>query len=511
MKGDDLLKFLLLGCGSVIANATKIDLYEEAISNREAALSTHGQVCVSTGAFTGRAADDKYIVNNVDDVEFGPAGKKLSQDAFDKLLSRTSAYLRGRKVYVNDFVVNDNLKVRLIAEFAWHALFATNLLRSLPEAQETVQLTIVAVPGLTSGGEFCGFRSDTAVACDFKDGVVIIAGTSYAGEIKKSVFTYASYVSPHNFELPMHSSVTTDLEGDNPAVFFGLSGTGKTTLSADPHRILLGDDEHIWTKEGVYNIEGGCYAKVINLTKESEPGIWCACHEFGTVLENVVMNEERELDFSSNHLTENTRAAYPLGKIHPSHKPGTIVGHPKNIIMLTCDAYGILPSVSKLSPEAAVYHFLSGYTAKIAGTEAGIKEPKVTFSRCFGAPFMPHEASTYANLFHNKLTTFAPNVWLVNTGWVDGPYGVGKRISLDVTRHIIDSILDGAFAHGEMRFDPLLNLHSPVKAPHSDPTWKEAPNVYESARAGLIEEFLKNNETLKGVSDNIINAGPRRA
>lgn len=489
----ELIQFLLSECADIVVCPNKHDLYEEAILRQEACIGSDGQLCVATGEFTGRASDDKYIVTSEGlspTVEFGGAGRALSPEMFKTLTSRAQAYLNGKRVYVIDFIAG-SIKGRVITELAWQGLFASNLLRTVSEPHESVDLTILAVPGCTSGGESVGFRSNVAIACDFANGVVVIAGTAYAGEIKKSVFSYASYVLPEAGVLPMHSSVTTNVAGLGGAVFFGLSGTGKTSLSADPSRLLLGDDEHAWTDEGIYNIEGGCYAKVINLSYAKEPGIWTACHQFMTVLENVGMTESRVLDFSSNRLTENTRAAYPLFQIEQSHVPGVTVEHPKNIIMLTCDAYGVLPSVAKLSKEAAIYHFLSGYTAKIAGTEAGVKEPKATFSRCFGAPFMPHNAQVYAELLDAKLTEHNPDVWLVNTGWVEGPYGVGHRIDIDVTREIIDNILNGELAKHKMFHDDVLNLDIPEDVAFNRPTWKDT-DAYQVAKEALAKMFAKN-------------------
>lgn len=512
MTDNVTVPFMLEHCASIVLLPTRAALFEAAVTRHEGVIGPNGQFCVATGQFTGRAADDKYIVAGDPKIEFGPAGKTLSSDAFTGLVKRAQAYLHNRQVYVVDFVAGQ-IKGRVITELAWQALFTSNLLQRVDQPHETPDLTIVALPGFTSGGETCGFKSDAAIACDLANGLVIIAGTAYAGEIKKSVFTYASYVLPLKGELPMHSSVTIGEDGSS-AVFFGLSGTGKTTLSADPDRILLGDDEHVWTDDGVLNIEGGCYAKVINLSFKKEPEIWQACHTFGTVLENVLLKEEgdRVLDFSSSELTENTRAAYPLSAIASATSYGVMAAPPTNIIMLTCDAYGVLPSVAKLSYDAAIFHFLSGYTAKIAGTEAGIKEPKATFSRCFGAPFMPHRPQVYADMLKQKLETHQPNVWLVNTGWVRGPYGVGQRIDLGVTRDIIKQILasdSGGFAQNEFRHDDALNLDIPVGVLYGDPTW-DNKEAYAEARQKLVDLFQKNTrETMSGVSEAVLKAGPR--
>ncbi len=510
----DRVEYLLSGCASVSVCPSPLDLYEDALVRQEACLSDGGQICVATGKYTGRAADDKYIVHqHVDEfqtVKFGPAGSPISSEKFNNLIVRVQAYIQRKHVYVVDFVAGP-FKGRVVTEHAWQALFASHMLKTVSEPHEQPDLTIVAVPGCTSGGEFAGFKSDTAIACDLVNGLIVICGTAYAGEIKKSVFTYAAWKLPLMGELPMHASATDG--DDGTALFFGLSGTGKTTLSSDPIRQLVGDDEHSWSDSGVYNIEAGCYAKAINLSAEAEPAIYAACNRFMTVLENVVIDlntGERKLDFSSSRLTENTRAAYPLGYIPNALPVGTVVKHPKNIIMLTCDAFGVVPAVSKLSNEAAVYHFLSGYTAKVAGTEVGVKEPKATFSTCFGAPFMAHQSYIYADLLMKRLEEQAPNVWLVNTGWWGGPYGTGKRFDIAVTRIIIRDILNGSLANAETVLDPVLNLHV-VKG--YEQVWPDV-EAYAKARDELAELFTNNSQqTMHGshpVASKIIEAGPRR-
>lgn len=516
MKNDDLT-FLLSGVSSAIVCPTKFDLYEEALSKSEACIASNGQLCVATGQHTGRAAEDKYIVNSsyklAELVEYGVAGKACPPERFENLASRIQAYLHGRKVYVVDLFAGP-IKCRVITELAWHALFVSNLFQTSPEpfkSDEDVHLTIVAVPGCTSGGKTLGFRSDTAIVSHLEEGTVLIVGTAYAGEIKKSIFSFASFVLSLQNDLPMHSSVTAKISGESSVVFFGLSGTGKTTLSAesnDPQRGLLGDDEHVWIENGIYNIENGCYAKAINLSPEKEPQIHKACSSFMTVLENVMLNADRSPDFASSHVTENTRAAYPLSVIEGSLKSGQIVNHPEHIIMLTCDAYGVLPSVASLSHEAAVYHFLSGYTAKVAGTEAGIKEPKATFSRCFGAPFMPLKSKLYADILIQKLKLHQPRVWLVNTGWVGGPYGSGSRINIDITRQIIDDIVSGKLSEAKFKHLDELNLDVPEGVPYSEPTWFDTA-AYSSARAELIKLFQENAaKVMQGLDETILNAGP---
>jgi phosphoenolpyruvate carboxykinase (ATP) len=503
-----MFEFLLGGCSSISLCPSEIELYEESLVRQESCVGANGQLCVATGEHTGRSADDKYIVlgDNLDTrVEFGAAGKEIEQQTFNQLVIRTQGYLQGRRVYVVDFTAGP-IKGRLIAEMAWQALYAMKLLKVAETPHETVDLTIVAVPGSTSGGEICGFRSNVAVACDLAEGLAVICGTAYAGEIKKTVFTYASYALPRQNAMTMHASVTTDNTGNNSAVFFGLSGTGKTTLSSDPNRMLLGDDEHVWDDDGLFNIEAGCYAKTINLDPYKEPLIYAACTRFGTILENVALNQDRTPEFSSNLCTENTRAAYQLSCISNSHPVGTRVNHPKNIIMLTCDAYGVLPPVSQLTTESAIYHFLSGYTAKIAGTEKGIKEPKATFSRCFGAPFMPLAPNVYAETLLSKIKQHKPNVWLVNTGWIGGCYGVGSRIDLAVTREIINQILSGELAQMSSVWDDVLQLSIPIIETQN--RWTNE-DEYDAARKKLAALFQTNASLImQGVASEIVNSGP---
>lgn len=470
-----------------------------------ASLSTLGQLVVATGQFTGRCADDKYIVDNVK-LSSGPAGTLIDNGLFDRLCSRIQSYLIGRRVYVVDFIAS-KFKCRVIAERPWHAQFIINMFGQVKEhVSDEIDLLIIDVPDCTAGDDF---RNDVAIACDFKNGLCLITGTEYAGEIKKSVFSFVSYKAPLENNLPMHASVVTDSYSGNTMIFFGLSGTGKTTLSSDDHLKLLGDDEHVWSSQGIHNIESGCYAKVINLSAEKEPLIHKACSRFGTILENVSLDQEGYPDYASQVLAENSRASYPLSFIDDSHPPGTSIPHPTDIIMLTCDATGVLPSVMKLDKNAAIYHFLSGYTAKIAGTEKGIKEPKITFSRCFGAPFMPHEPKLYADILRFNIERFDPKVWLINTGWVEGPYGVGKRIEIGLTRHIINCIRRNEFFCPFERH-PILNVEVPVDFEHSDPRseWNSV-DEYDAALHKLVSLFNENSlKTMQGIDCNIIKAGP---
>lgn len=483
-----------------INNPSTSELVQEAILNDEGTLAENGQLCVNTGLHTGRAADAKYIIT-APGINFGPAGKEISIDEFlDKYVKSLTSHT-ARKYYSVYFVTgpeNKPIKGMIQTEFAWQALFAKNLFKEIPPTAD-LDITIFAVPN-------CSPEEKPFIACDFnheldKEAVVIIGGTKYAGEIKKSVFTYLSYILPKQNILPMHSSVTTDKNGENSAVFFGLSGTGKTTLSADQNRLLIGDDEHGWSDDGLFNFEGGCYAKVINLSEEKEPQIWNAVHNFGTVIENVPVKRGK-LDFSSKEITENTRAAYPLSAIS-NVSPHKKAPHPNNIIMLTCDAYGIFPSVAKLTPEQAKYYFLNGYTAKIAGTEKGITEPKATFSACFGAPFMPLDPKVYADMLYEKIIKHNVDVWLVNTGWDGGPYGIGSRIPLDITRSIVNSILDGSMKECSFRNLEPLNLSIPYFV-HVNPriAWQlnsskfsgNAAENYDNAAKELMEKFAENSK-----------------
>jgi phosphoenolpyruvate carboxykinase (ATP) len=467
------------------------DLIEMALKG-EATLCEHGQLLVDTGKFTGRAAEDKYVVNEgLVDVTFGPAGKPMSVGKMNLLTLSVNSYLQGRDVYVAYFKAA-NKKIKLITEFAWHCVFVRNLFTEISPCDDA-DLTIIDLPGCKAIPEIHQTRSETFIACDFPNGIVLICGTKYAGEIKKSVFSYIAYISPEEGNLPMHASAVTNMEGGNAAVFFGLSGTGKTSLSSFDGARLLGDDEIIWSDAGLSNIESGCYAKVINLSEEKEPLIWCATNRFRTVLENVHLDDAHHLDFSNSSVTENTRAAYPLSYIKDSHAPGTVVEHPKNIIMLTCDAFGVLPAVSKLDVESALYHFKLGYTAKVAGTELGLTAPKAAFSPCFGAPFMLKDVNVYAGLLEKRLNEHKPNVWLVNTGWMGGGVNVGSRMSISETRNIVNQIISGKLAHERCAFNQQLKLNVPVRTFNCEPkvAWY-SKSEYDEAAKNLMNLFDKN-------------------
>lgn len=493
----------------------EIELTEEAIQTGQAVLGLSGQVCVVTDEHTGRAAKDKYLVAP------GPtspgSGTPISVQKFEALKHIVVGYVNGRRLYVNDFVAG-TLKCRLVTDRPTHGLFVRHMFDAVDRSFEAVDFTIVAMTECHADSGLLELNSSTFVALDFEQKLALIGGTKYAGEVKKSVFSYLSYLLPNKGVLPMHASVTTSRT--DSTVFFGLSGTGKTTLSSSRTMRLVGDDEHGWNDEGLYNFESGCYAKLIKLSQENEPAIWEACNGFGVLLENVDMSGTRELDFDSERLTENTRGAYPLSAIENAHHTRYVAPHPKNIIMLTCDAYGVLPSVSKLSPEAAAYHFLSGYTAKVAGTEKGITEPTATFSSCFGEPFMPHPVSVYADLLVKKLRKHSPDVWLVNTGWAGGGYGVGKRIDIVTTRKIVDDIVSGKMRDRQVTHNAVFNLDVPVLHGYvntksttqtRDPrdAWEDK-DAYDVAAQKLVDKFVKNSEKFD-VSDDIMNAGmPRK-
>jgi phosphoenolpyruvate carboxykinase (ATP) len=433
--------------------------------------------------------------------------KPMTPEQFDVLLSDFREHAKSRELYVQDLFAGadpaQRLNARIFVEYAWHALFIRHLLRR-PEASELAgfkpQFTVVNLPSFRADPKRHGVRSETVIACNFAQRLVLIGGSSYAGETKKSVFTYLNYAMPEAGVMPMHCSANVGTAGD-AAVFFGLSGTGKTTLSADPKRILLGDDEHGWSQSGIFNFEGGCYAKTIRLSKEAEPEIWDASNRFGTVLENVILKPgSRVPDFDDGRLTENTRSAYPLEYISNASGTGT-AGHPKNVVMLTADAFGILPPIARLSPSQAMYHFLSGYTAKVAGTEKGMgSEPQATFSTCFGAPFMPRHPSVYGNLLRELIAKHKVDCWLVNTGWTGGKFGTGRRMPIKATRALLDAALSGALKSQPMRTDPVFGFQVPTSLPGVDPailnprdTWSDKA-AYDTQARALVEMFNKNFE-----------------
>jgi phosphoenolpyruvate carboxykinase (ATP) len=461
--------------GHVFRNLSVPELYEHALRRDEGVMAADGQFVVDTGKHTGRSPNDKFFVREPSSekhIDWGKTNKPIDPARFDALLQRVGDYLGKRDIYVLDCYVGADpryrLGVRIVTELAWQSLFARDLF-IVPESAPTdfnPEFTVIDAALFEAEPSRDGTNSSTFVLVNFARNIVLIGGTRYAGEIKKSVFTIMNYLLPLRNVLSMHASANVGPNGD-VAIFFGLSGTGKTTLSADSRRPLIGDDEHGWSlDDGVFNFEGGCYAKVIRLSQTAEPEIWAASHRFGTVLENVVIDEvTRKLDLESQAKTENTRAAYPLDYI-PNVHPGSRAGHAKAIVMLTADAFGVLPPISRMTPEQAMYHFLSGYTAKVAGTERGVTEPEATFSTCFGAPFMVHPPTVYAKMLGERIRKFNVSCWLVNTGWTGGPYGVGSRMKIDYTRAMVNAAIEGKIDAGiAFNVEPFFGLAIPESVP----------------------------------------------
>jgi phosphoenolpyruvate carboxykinase (ATP) len=502
-------------------------LVERVVSRREGIMAHEGAVIVRTGNHTGRAPNDKYIVSNgaaTEHVWWGKINRPLPQENFDRLHMRMTAYFQGRDIFVQDTTVvahpTYRLPIRVITEKAWHSLFARNMfLRRAPEelTDHVPEFTIIHAPGFRAIPDEDELNSDIFVILNFNRRMILIGGTSYAGEIKKSIFTALNYLLPQEGILPMHCSTTVGIRGDS-ALFFGLSGTGKTTLSSDPDRSLIGDDEHGWGTDGVFNFEGGCYAKVIRLSKDLEPLIWRATHHFGAVLENVnIDSQTRRVNFDDDTYTENTRAAYPIGFLPNSNLSGR-AAHPENIFMLTADASGVLPPIARLDANQAVYYFLSGYTSKLGGTEKDLSNaPQATFSTCFGAPFMPLHPTTYAKLLAERLETHRSNTWLINTGWTGGPYGVGKRIDLPFTRAMVTAALSGELENIPFKEIGGFGLYVPEYCPGVPPeyldarsTWADS-TAYDRDSAVLVEKFQTNFEQFAGlVSEDVLAAGPKK-
>jgi phosphoenolpyruvate carboxykinase (ATP) len=484
-------------------------LFEQAVRRGEGKIAPGGALAVTTGKHTGRAANDKFIVRNAvteKSVWWGKVNKPFPQDKFDGVFEKMKRYLEDQEVYVLDAFVGTNpahrIAVRVITEHAWHSLFIrTMLLPAKPGeyAGVTDPFTIIDLPSFQTSKEEDGTNGTTAILVDFQKKLTLIANTEYAGEMKKSAFSLMNFVLPQKGTMPMHASANIGPQGDT-AVFFGLSGTGKTTLSADARRTLIGDDEHGWGSDGVFNFEGGCYAKVIRLSPQAEPEIHATTHMFGTVLENVVMDPEtRELDFDDASLAENSRACYPIDYIPNASRSGQ-GGQPKNVVMLTYDAFGVLPPISRLTSAQAAYYFLSGYTAKVAGTEIGVKEPQATFSTCFGAPFMPLHPTVYSKLLTTNIARHNTRVWLMNTGFTGGPYGVGKRMSIQHTRALLNAALDGKLDHVKYVKDSIFGFEVPTDAPgvptqvlNPRDTWPDKAAYDEKARqlAKLFNDNFK--------------------
>ncbi len=496
------------GLGHVYYNLIEPSLIEAAVKNGEGRLGRGGTMLVSTGKHTGRSPKDKFVVRtpSVENSIWWDNNAPMEPSSFDQLHDDMLAHMKGRDYYVQDLFGGSDpshrLDVRVVTELAWHALFIRHLLRR-PDREEldgfTPEFTIINCPSFKADPERHGCRSETVIALNFDKKMILIGGTEYAGENKKSVFTLLNYLLPEKGVMPMHCSANH--APNNPidtAVFFGLSGTGKTTLSADPARVLIGDDEHGWSERGTFNFEGGCYAKTINLSREAEPEIYSTTEKFGTVIENMVFDEDTlELDFTDDSLTANMRCAYPLNYI--SNASSTALGgHPKNIIMLTCDAFGVLPPIARLTPAQAMYHFLSGFTSKVAGTERGVTEPEPTFSTCFGAPFMPRRPEVYGKLLQEKIAKHGATCWLVNTGWTGGAYGTGSRMPIRATRSLLTAALDGSLADATFRKDPNFGFDVPVEVPNVtsvllDPrrTWDDAA-AYDRQAKKLVDMFAQN-------------------
>jgi phosphoenolpyruvate carboxykinase (ATP) len=512
-----------IAAGRVRWNLAAAALYEEAVRRNEGVIAAEGPLVCRTGSHTGRSPNDKFVVREPSaeqHVDWGKVNRAMTEAQFETLHRDLVASLSGKELYVLDCYAGADpayrLPVRVINEYAWHNLFCRNLFIDDPAAAGgTPQFTVIDAPSFKADPKRHGSNSDVVIALNFARKLVLIGGTSYAGEMKKSIFTVLNYLLPLKGVMPMHCSANIGPSGD-VALFFGLSGTGKTTLSSDPGRRLIGDDEHGWSDRGVFNFEGGCYAKTIRLSAEAEPQIYATTRRFGTVLENVVVDSEtRALDLDDDRFTENTRAAYPIAFIDNAEPSGQ-GGHPRNVIMLTADAFGVLPPVSRLTPSGAMFHFLSGYTAKVAGTEKGVTEPKATFSTCFGAPFLPLAPSRYATMLGEKIARHGARVWLVNTGWTGGPYGVGSRMKIGHTRAMIQAVLSGALDAVTYQKDPIFNLDVPVSCPgvpsevlNPRNTWSDG-TAYDAQAHKLARMFRDNFDTFESsVGAEVVAAGPR--
>jgi phosphoenolpyruvate carboxykinase (ATP) len=509
--------------GDNIRNQLSVpQLVEKVLERKEAILSSTGAVRATTGKYTGRSPKDKYIVKEAsskDKIDWGAVNQPISEEAFSNLYNKVINYLRQKdEVFVfRGFAGADKkyrLPIQVINEYAWHNLFAHQLfIRPTEEElkEHSDAFSVICAPNFKADPAVDGTKSETFIIISFERKTVLIGGTEYAGEIKKSIFTVMNYLLPENGILPMHCSANVGPEGD-VALFFGLSGTGKTTLSADPNRKLIGDDEHGWSANGVFNIEGGCYAKCINLSREKEPQIFDAIR-FGSVLENVILDEKSRIaDYDDTTLTENTRAAYPLQAISNIVDP-SVAGHPSTIIFLTADAFGVLPPIAKLTKEQAMYHFLSGYTSKLAGTERGVTTPEATFSTCFGSPFLPLPATRYAEMLGEKIDEHNVNVFLVNTGWTGGEYGVGSRMKLAYTRAMVQAALNGELNHIETIKDEIFGLEIPLHVPgvpdevlQPNKTWADQ-DAYTAKATELARKFHENFKKFANVRPEISEKG----
>ena len=508
---------------AVYRNLTPAELTERAVARGEGSLSDTGALVVTTGKYTGRSPNDRFVVDTPsihDDIDWGKVNVPISPERFEQIYGKMMAYLQGREIFIFDgFAGADeqyHLSVRVVNELASQNMFIHQLLVRPTEEQLrdfVPGFTIIAAPGFKCIPERDGVNSEAAILVNFDKKMVLIAGSQYAGEIKKSIFSVMNYVLPKQGLFTMHCSANIGKDGDS-ALFFGLSGTGKTTLSADPNRKLIGDDEHAWSDKGIFNIEGGCYAKCINLSRENEPQIWNAI-KFGALVENVVMDPEtRTLDFDDGSLTENTRVGYPVTYIPDCVIPG-VGGHPKTVVFLTADAFGVLPPISKLDKNQAMYHFVSGYTSKLAGTERGITEPVTTFSTCFGAPFLPLDPSVYAEMLGRNIDKHNVNVYLVNTGWCGHKAGDGKRMSLKYTRAMVTAALNGDLEKVAYETDPYFNVSVPTSCPgvpdevlSPRKMWKDEAE-YEKTAKDLAARFVKNFQKYTHMPKSIVDAGPK--
>ncbi|MDR3561147.1 MAG: phosphoenolpyruvate carboxykinase (ATP) [Negativicutes bacterium] len=515
-----VLKDLLPGhSGKAFYNLTVPKLVEEAIVRGEGAMTANGALRVVTGKYTGRSPDDKFTVKTpeLNDI-WWQNNKTISEKVFDGLYNKVIAHLQNKDLFIFEGCAGADpdyaVPVRIINEFAWQNIFVRQMFVR-PDAvtpPERPGFTVIGAPGCIADPAVDGTFSEAFVVVNFAKRLILVGGSHYAGEMKKSIFSVMNYLMPKQGILSMHCSANKGADGDT-ALFFGLSGTGKTSLSADPDRQLIGDDEHCWSDSGIFNVEGGCYAKCVKLTRENEPQIWDAI-KFGSVLENVVMNEEtREVDYDDESLTENTRAAYPIDYIPGSVYPG-VGRHPSTIVFLTADAFGVLPPIAKLSPEQAMYYFMSGYTSKLAGTERGITEPQATFSSCFGAPFLPLPPLVYANLLKEKISKHNTRVFLINTGWQGGAYGVGKRISIQYTRRMVAAAINGDLDFAEYVTHPIFNLAIPAKCPGvpdailmPQSTWSDQ-TAYEKQAERLAGMFHKNFAKFPDMPQEVVHSGP---
>ncbi len=523
MSRKALEEYGLVNLGTIHWNLSPSVLVEHALARGEGKLAANGVFCATTGSHTGRSPKDKFIVSNDESaarIWWGENNHPMSHETFEIVRRSLADYLQGRDVYVVDAAAGADpryrLPIQVITELAWHNLFARQLFLRAQESDLTSErpgFTILCVPQFRTNPRTHGTRSDAAIIIDFQERLVLIAGTQYAGEMKKSIFTVLNFILPAEGVLPMHCSANVGPEGD-VALFFGLSGTGKTSLSADPSRQLIGDDEHGWGNNGVFNFEGGCYAKCINLSQEYEPQIWNAVR-FGAVYENVVLNEKtRQPDYADASLTENTRVAYPVDYIDNVIASG-MAGQPSAVIFLSADSFGVLPPISLLSTEQAMYYFLSGYTSKLAGTEAGVTTPQATFSSCFGAAFLPRRPGEYANLLRERIEHHKVRCYLINTGWTGGPYGTGSRININYTRAMVHAAISGEIDRGDFVTEPIFGLRVPTSCPNVPRellfprnTWAE-PDAYDLQAKALAALFKKNFEQFTLPSDDVRNAGPR--